>query len=236
MNDESTVDAVEVSKFAQLASNWWDPQGPLKTLHDINPCRLAWITQHQSLHGLRVLDVGCGGGILAESRAREGALVTGLDVEPDAIAAAHEHATSHGLSIDYVCQPLEHFESAAFDVVICMELLEHVSHPELLLEHLVRLVKEDHLIFLSTLNRTVKAYATAIVAAEYVLELLPRQTHDYQKFIRPSELAQQLRAQGCEVVGLSGMKYNPFTRAATLSPNVDVNYLMTARRLSSSAV
>jgi len=236
MNDESTVDAVEVSKFAQLALDWWDPQGALKTLHDINPCRVAWITQQQSIDGLRVLDVGCGGGILAESLAREGASVTGLDVEPDAIAAARDHAKTQGLTIDYVCQPLESFESAPFDVVICMELLEHVSHPELLIAHLVRLVKAEHLIFLSTLNRTVKAYATAILAAEYVLELLPRQTHDYQKFIRPSELAQQLRLQNCEVVGLSGMAYNPFTRTAQLSANVDVNYLMTARRLSFSGV
>ncbi len=231
MIKNTTVDPVEVAKFAQHATAWWDRDGPLKTLHDINPVRLEFIREYVSLSGIRVLDVGCGGGILSESLARAGAVVTGLDVESDALLTARAHAEGSNLALDYVCQPIECFDAEPFDCITCMELLEHVANPDVVIEHAVRLLKPGGVICLSTINRTVSAYATAIFAAEYVLSLLPRQTHDFAKFIRPSELARVLRTFGCDVLGLSGMSYNPFTRTASLCEQVDVNYLLVARRV-----
>jgi 2-polyprenyl-6-hydroxyphenyl methylase/3-demethylubiquinone-9 3-methyltransferase len=230
MNKKTTVDDVEVAKFSQHASAWWEQDGPLKTLHDINPARLHFVTKHVSLSGLSVLDIGCGGGIFSEALARQGARVTGLDVEADALVTARAHAKESNLDIRYVCQPVEVFDAEPFDCITCMELLEHVADPELILQHAHRLLKPGGYLFLSTINRTVKAYATAIVAAEYVFSLLPRQTHDFDKFIRPSELASSLRSIGFEIVGLSGMAYNPFTRVAELQERVDVNYLMIVQR------
>lgn len=231
MRIKTTIDAVEVAKFAQHSNEWWDTEGPLKTLHDINPARLQFIKNYIEISKCSVLDVGCGGGILSEGLARQGAIVTGLDVEPDALAAAKKHAEDAQLTIEYVCCPVEEYETAAFDVITCMEMLEHVTDPMLVIEHCSRLLKPGGYLFLSTLNRTMKAYASAIVAAEYALRLLPRQTHDFDKFIKPSELAAMVRANGLEMAGLSGMAYNPFSRVASLDDAISVNYLMACRKL-----
>ncbi len=226
----TTIDALEVAKFSQLATQWWDREGPLKTLHDINPIRIEFIRKFTGLADQHILDVGCGGGILSEGIHACGARVVGLDVEVDAIAAARSHAAASQLSIEYVCQPIETLEACPFDIVTCMEMLEHVTEPQLVIEHCTRLLKPGGYLFLSTINRTPTAYATAIIAAEYILELLPRQTHDFDKFIRPSELARMVRGAGLETVGLAGMAYNPFTRTASLQDSVTINYLLACRK------
>jgi len=230
MSTKSTIDSLEVAKFAQHASQWWNMDGPLKTLHDINPARIAFIQQYIDLAGQRILDVGCGGGILCEGLAARSAVVTGLDVEVDAIECAREHALNRDLCIDYVCQPIESYHANPFDSITCMEMLEHVQEPALVIQHCTRLLKEGGYLFLSTLNRTLKAYATAIIGAEYILGLLPRQTHDFDKFLKPSELANMIRSSGLEMVGMTGLTYNPLTRAAALHENVDVNYLLVCRK------
>lgn len=225
----STIDSQEIDKFAQHSQHWWDKDGPLKTLHDINEARLEFISRQTDLSSLSVLDVGCGGGILCEAMSKRGAQVTGIDAEPEAIRIAKQHASEHQQVIDYFCTPVEDFDTKSFDVVTCMEMLEHVQNPELVLEHCKRLLKPGGLLFLSTINRTFKAYTTAIIAAEYVLNLLPRQTHDYNKFIKPSELVAISRRLDLNLIDLSGLDYNPFTRKATLSTNVSVNYLLAFR-------
>lgn len=225
-NTESTVDAQEVNKFAQYANTWWDKEGPLKTLHDINDTRLHFITQHIALAGKRVLDVGCGGGILCEAMAKAGGVVTGIDAECDAINVAKEHALGQQLVIDYSCTAIEDYESKNFDVITCMELLEHVQNPDVVLSHCVRLLKPGGYLFLSTISRTMKAYASAIIGVEYILGILPKQTHDYKKFIKPSELAAMTRAIGLHLADLKGLKYNPLSRQASLGGDVGVNYLI----------
>lgn len=230
MTKKTTVDAVEVAKFAQHATQWWDTEGPLKTLHDINPARLAFIQKYIALANLSVLDVGCGGGVLSEGLASNGAKVTGLDVEPDAIATAKAHAKQNGLQIKYVCKPIEDYEASSFDFITCMEMLEHVSDPQLVIDNCARLLKPGGYLFLSTINRTPKAYASVIVAAEYILRLLPRQTHDFDKFIKTSELAAMVRTCGLEMVGMSGIAYNPFSRVAALQDSISVNYLMACQK------
>lgn len=230
MNHKSTINAEEVNKFAQHAQQWWNIDGPLKTLHDINGTRLQFIEQHVKLAGLTVLDIGCGGGILCEAMAKSGAIVTGIDAEHDAIQIAHQHAQSNNLSIEYFCTPVEDYKSESYDVITCMEMLEHVEYPEMVLEHCMRLLKPGGFLFLSTISRTAKAYVTAIVAAEYVLNLLPRQTHDYNKFIKPSELMAMARSFGFYLIDMKGMDYNPILRTATLSADVQVNYLLALNR------
>ncbi|MFT4059131.1 MAG: bifunctional 2-polyprenyl-6-hydroxyphenol methylase/3-demethylubiquinol 3-O-methyltransferase UbiG [Legionella sp.] len=230
MNKRSTVNAEEVNKFAQHAKHWWDTEGPLKTLHDINATRLAFIAQQINLNNLHILDVGCGGGILCEAMAKAGAKVTGLDVEQEAILAAQEHAQTNSLTIEYVCTPIETFKSEQYDVITCMEMLEHVEHPEMVLEHCKRLLKPKGILFLSTISRTLKAYAGAIVVAEYVLNLLPRQTHDYKKFIKPSELMRIVRSYGFHLVDMQGINYNPILRTSSLCSDVQINYLMALRK------
>jgi 2-polyprenyl-6-hydroxyphenyl methylase/3-demethylubiquinone-9 3-methyltransferase len=232
MSKQSTVDPIEVAKFAQHASQWWDVNGPLKTLHDVNPTRLQFIQSLTSLAGKTVLDVGCGGGILSEAMARCGALVTGLDVEGDAIHAAQLHAEEHNIPVEYICQPIETCETKEFDVITCMEMLEHVPEPSLIIHHAARLLKPDGLLFLSTINRTLKAYAGVIVAAEYILNIIPRQTHDYEKFIKPSELCAMTRKEGLETESITGLHYQPLTRAASLQSSVDMNYLLVCRKRS----
>lgn len=235
MNQTSSIDSAEVSKFALHASEWWDLQGPLKTLHDINPTRLAYIQQFGSLKDKLVLDIGCGGGILSEAMAKAGAQVTGLDVEPHALAVAKDHALSQQLNITYECQAVENYlpkSSELFDIVTCLEMLEHVAQPALIIEHAARLLKPGGLLVLSTINRTFKAYFSVIVAAEYVLNLIPKQTHDYSKFIKPSELMTLLRASGFEEESLVGLNYNPFNRQSALAPSVDINYLSVSRKRS----
>lgn len=226
MKTSMTVDTLEVAKFAQHASQWWNTEGPLKTLHDINPARIEFMLKFTELNGRKVLDVGCGGGILSEGMVLHDAIVTGLDVESHAIEAARAHALERPLHIDYVCEPIEEHGGGPYDIVTCMEMLEHVPEPKLVIEHCARLLKPGGFLFLSTINRTIQAYASVIIAAEYVLGLLPRQTHDYEKFIKPSELAAMVRAAGLETVGMAGMNYNPFTRKALLQDSIKVNYLL----------
>jgi 2-polyprenyl-6-hydroxyphenyl methylase/3-demethylubiquinone-9 3-methyltransferase len=233
MNKKTTIDDLEIAKFSQHATEWWDPEGPLKTLHDINATRLAFIFKHADVSGKKILDIGCGGGILCEGLSMAGASVFGLDAEPNAIAAARAHALKQGLLIQYDAEPVEQYctdRSGVFDVITCMEMLEHVTSPAVVIQHAARLLKPDGLLFLSTINRTLKAYALAIVAAEYVLNILPRQTHDYEKFIKPSELAQMAREAGLEMLSMAGLDYHPFTRRASLVRDVDVNYLMVCRK------
>ncbi|PJD93564.1 MAG: bifunctional 3-demethylubiquinol 3-O-methyltransferase/2-polyprenyl-6-hydroxyphenol methylase [Legionella sp.] len=225
----SSIDLDEVAKFARHASEWWAPDGPLHTLHDINPARLGYIESHVTLKGQRVLDIGCGGGILAESMARHGAIVTGLDVEPDAIAAAQQHAAAEQVQMTYVCQPVEYFVAEPFPIITCMEMLEHVPEPQFILEQAARLLAPGGYLFLSTINRTFQAYASVVFAAEYVLDLLPRQTHDYQRFIKPSELAAIVRSLDLEVIGLTGLAYHPWSRTASLVASVSENYVLVCR-------
>lgn len=229
MKNQSTINTEEISKFAQHAGEWWNTEGPLKTLHDINNTRLEFITRQVALEDLAILDVGCGGGILCEAMARSGAKVTGIDAEPDAIAAAQEHAKNSGLSIDYFCSPIETYPQNHYDVITCMEMLEHVENPELVLAQCQQRLKPNGFLFLSTINRTLKAYASTIITAEYLLNLLPRQTHDYAKFIKPSELIAMVRPLGFKLVEMSGLNYNPFLRTASLSSEVQVNYLLAFR-------
>lgn len=222
----TTIDTKEINQFAQYETYWWDKDGPLRTLHDVNAVRLQFISQHAVLEGHWVLDVGCGGGILAEAMVLSGAQVTGIDAEEKAIQVAREHAQELPLNLDYFCMPIEEYEQGPFDVITCMELLEHVSNPQCLIQHCKRLLKPGGFLFVSTLNRTLKAYAFAVLAAEYVLNLIPKQTHEYQKFITPSELVAMARAHDLSLVDMQGLAYNPFTRTAFLSSDVRVNYVM----------
>lgn len=226
MINKTTVDTQEIAKFAQLASQWWDKDGSLKTLHDINPARMTFIQQQGEISNKKILDLGCGGGILSEALAQQGGIVTGIDAEVEAIQSASYHAQNNQLSIEYICTPIEDYTAEPFDLITCMELLEHVTEPFLIIEHCARLLKPGGVLFLSTLNRTMKAYLSAVLAAEYILNILPRQTHDYNKFIKPAELASMLRKAGFEVIGLQGLAYNPLTRTATLSQDVSINYLV----------
>lgn len=234
MKTESTIDTLEVAKFAEHATEWWNTVGPLKTLHDINPARMEFVEKCSTLADLHVLDVGCGGGILSEAMALKGAIVTGIDVEPDAIAAAKAHAKDSQLQINYQCVPIELLDTNQFDLITCMEMLEHVPEPQLVIEHCARLLKPGGYLCLSTINRTIHAYAGVIIAAEYMLGLLPRQTHDYEKFIKPSELAAMVRSVGLETVSLSGMTYNPLTRVAALHDSINANYLLCCHKIDHS--
>lgn len=226
----TSIDELEIAKFAQHASEWWNKEGPLKTLHDINPVRIEFIKKISPLSEQSVLDVGCGGGVLSESMAINGAVVTGLDVEEQAILAARMHAEAQDISVKYLCQPVETFYDELFDIVTCMEMLEHASDPRLVIENCARLLKPGGYLFLSTINRTLQAYASVVIAAEYLLGLLPRQTHDYDKFIKPSELAAMVRSVGLEVIAMEGMSYHPFTRKAVLQDSIKANYLLACRR------
>ena len=231
IKNTETTDPLEIARFAQHAEQWWQPDGAFKTLHDINPARLDWICQYIAPKNLNMLDIGCGGGILSEGLARLGAEVTGLDVEAQALEVARKHAEASKLSVRYVCEPVESFEEGPFDAITCLEMLEHVDDPQLVIDSAIALLKPGGFLFLSTVNRTAKAYATVILAAEYVLSLLPRQTHSFERFIKPSELASGVRKAGLDVLGLTGLDYNPFSRKAVLREDcVDVNYLLVAQK------
>jgi len=229
----SNVDQAEIEKFDSLAHRWWDPAGEFKPLHDINPLRLAWIERHLPLAGSRVLDVGCGGGILAESMARGGAQVTGIDLSEKALRVAQMHLGISKLEISYQRAEIEAFAAAhagEFDAVTCMELLEHVPQPAGMVAACARLVRAGGQVFFSTINRNAKAYLFAVVGAEYVLGLLPKGTHDYQRFIRPSELARWSRDANLRVEEMIGMTYNPLTQRYSLGADCDVNYLVRCSR------
>lgn len=226
---DANIDYQEIAKFEELASRWWDAGSEFKPLHDINPLRLNYIDQHcGGLAGKRVLDLGCGGGILAESLALRGADVTGIDAGAAPLAVARLHQLESGVSVDYrqiTAEALADAQPGTFDVIACMEMLEHVPAPESIVHACRRLLKPNGQVFFSTLNRTPKSYLFAIVGAEYVLKLLPKGTHDYSKFIRPSELDAWARLAGLSLADLTGMHYNPLTRHYSLGPGVAVNYL-----------
>ena len=218
----------EIHKFGSKAERWWDPQGELKTLHDINPLRMEFIQQYVNLQGKRVLDVGCGGGILTEALAKAGADAMGIDLSEELIDIADLHGLETGISATYQKISAETFaeqQPGAFDHLTCMEMLEHVPDPASIIQACSRLVKPGGMVFFSTLNRAPKAYLMAIIAAEHVLKMLPKGTHDYKTFIKPAELSQMARSAGLELQGLAGIEYHPVNKRFTLGKNVDVNYL-----------
>lgn len=235
MNKQHNVDAAEISKFEALASRWWDPHSEFKPLHEINPLRLGYIDEFAHIQGKRVLDVGCGGGILSESMAAKGAEVTGIDMGEAPLEVARLHLLESGEAVEYRQIPVEELaarQPGGFDVVTCMEMLEHVPDPASVVNACTQLVKPGGYVFFSTLNRNPKSYLFAIVAAEYLLRMLPKGTHDYAKFIRPSELNQWIREAGLTTLDISGMTYNPLTGAYKLHPrDVDVNYLVATQKI-----
>lgn len=224
------VDRAEIAKFEALASRWWDLHSEFKPLHDINPLRTNYIDSHATLAGKKVLDVGCGGGILSESMAQRGANVTGIDMGEAPLNIARLHALESGVSVDYKQIPVEQLAAqmpGEFDVVTCLEMLEHVPDPASIIKACHTLVKPGGMVFFSTINRNPKAYAMAILGAEYLLRMLPAGTHDYDKFIKPSELTRWCRAAELQVIDMTGMVYNPLTKDYRLKDqDVDVNYLV----------
>ena len=227
------VDAAEVAKFDALAARWWDLDGEFRPLHEINPLRLDWIRQHAELNGRTVVDIGCGGGILAESMAAAGAVVTGIDMAEGPLAVARLHQIESGATVDYRQSTAEELAAAnagQYDVVTCLEMLEHVPSPSEIVSSVYTLLRPGGQAFFSTINRSPKSFVFAIVGAEYVLKLLPAGTHEYRKFIRPSELDSWARDASLELKASVGMHYNPLTREYSLGPGLDVNYLMYFRR------
>jgi len=230
MTTESlNVDSAEVAKFEALASRWWDRNSEFKPLHDINPLRVEYIDRRANLKGKTVVDVGCGGGILSESMAQRGAIVTGIDMGESPLAVAKLHKLESGVEVDYqqtTAEQLAAERPAAFDVVTCLEMLEHVPDPASVIKACADLVKPGGHVFFSTINRNPKSYLFAIVGAEYLMRLLPKGTHEYSKFIRPSELESWIRAADLNLRELTGMSYNPLSKRYTLGYDIDVNYLM----------
>jgi 2-polyprenyl-6-hydroxyphenyl methylase/3-demethylubiquinone-9 3-methyltransferase len=222
------VDPDEIAKFEKLAARWWDPNSEFKPLHDINPLRLDYIDRLAGLRGKRVLDVGCGGGLLSEAMARRGAGVTGIDMGKAPLNVARLHRLESNLAIDYrqiTPERLAEEQPGDYDVVTCLEMLEHVPDPAAVITACARLITKDGRVFLSTINRNPKAYLFAVIGAEYLLRLLPRGTHEYGKFIRPSEMETWARHAGLQIADLTGMSYNPLTREYRLGRDVSVNYL-----------
>jgi len=227
------VNPQEIEKFSALASRWWDPNGPQRPLHELNPVRLAYVRRVRPLSNLRVLDVGCGGGLLTEAMAAEGARATGIDLSEQLIDIARLHLLESGLQAEYrvvSAEALAAEQPGTFDAVTCMEMLEHVPDPQAIVQACFDVLKPGGSLFLSTINRTPAAFAMAVVGAEYVARLLAKGTHDYRSFIKPSELASALRHAGFVLEDVSGLHYNPLTRTASVGSNTSVNYLMTARK------
>ena len=223
------ADPAELDKFGELAHRWWDPNSEFKPLHDINPLRLDWIDQHLGIAGKRILDVGCGGGLLSEGMALRGAEVTGIDLSEKPLAVAKLHLLESGQRVDYrkiSVEALAEEMPGAFDAVTCLEMLEHVPNPSSVIAACARLVKPGGQIFFSTLNRNPKSYLFAVIGAEYVLQMLPKGTHDYAKFIKPSELARWAKMANLEPVEVIGMSYNPLSKVYSLGKDTSVNYLV----------
>ena len=237
MNSTATinhnVDQAELAKFGALAARWWDPHSEFKPLHDINPLRLNLIDKHVGLNGKRVIDIGCGGGILAESMAAQGALVTGIDLSEKPLSVAKLHLLESGQQVDYRLIAAEEIalqQPTHFDCVTCMEMLEHVPDPPSTVRAAATLAKPGGWVFFSTLNRNPKSFLFAIIGAEYVLNLLPKGTHEYRRFITPAELATMARDAGLTVTNFTGMTYNPFSKVYALNDDVSVNYIVTCRK------
>src|SRR5262245_21444480 len=229
----SNHDPTEIARFDATAQRWWDPQGEFRPLHVLNPVRLDYVDSRAQLHGKRVLDVGCGGGLLSEAMAKRGATVTGIDLAPLTIEVAELHALEGNVPVRYVRESAETHathSAGAYDIVTCMEMLEHVPEPASVLQALHTLVKPGGHVFVSTLNRNLKSYLLAVVGAEYVLNLLERGTHTYERFIKPSELSGWARAAGLQLEDIAGLAYDPFANVARQSTDVDVNYMMHLRR------
>jgi 2-polyprenyl-6-hydroxyphenyl methylase/3-demethylubiquinone-9 3-methyltransferase len=227
------VDQSEIAKFSALAHRWWDPNSEFKPLHAINPLRLNWIKSFVNLEGKKVVDIGCGGGILAESISQSGADTTGIDLSEKALKVAELHALEVGANLTYrsiSAEELAEEQAEQYDVVTCMEMLEHVPDPMSVVRACANLCKPGGTLFFSTLNRNPKSYLFAIIGAEYILKLLPKGTHEYAKFIKPSELVAFTRNAGLEMIGIKGLSYNPLTQVYSLSDDVDVNYMIAVRK------
>ena len=227
------ADPQELQKFSDLAHRWWDPTSEFRPLHEINPLRLEWINARVPLAGKRVIDIGCGGGILTEAMARKGAQVTGIDLSDKALRVADLHGLESGVQVRYekiAAEEMALREPAAYDVVTCMEMLEHVPDPAAIVRACAELVKPGGHVFFSTLNRNPKSYLFAVIGAEYILRLLPRGTHDFNKFITPAELGQFIRNAGLNIDAIKGMTYNPLTRIYSLNQNTSVNFMMASSR------
>ncbi|AZP13003.1 bifunctional 2-polyprenyl-6-hydroxyphenol methylase/3-demethylubiquinol 3-O-methyltransferase UbiG [Undibacterium parvum] len=227
------ADPAEIKKFSDLAHRWWDPSSEFRPLHEINPLRLEWINNSIALSGKKVIDIGCGGGILAESMAKKGAKVTGIDLSDKALKVADLHGLESGISVHYEkisAEEMAEREAAQYDVVTCMEMLEHVPDPASIIRACAKLVKPGGHVFFSTLNRNPKSYLYAVIGAEYLLQLLPKGTHDYAKFITPAELAQAIRNANLQVNAIKGMGYNPISKIYSLNQDTSVNYLVACTR------
>lgn len=235
MNAATNADPAELDKFGEVAHHCWDPNSEFRPLHDINPARVAWIDSHAALKGKRVIDIGCGGGLLSEGMAALGAEVTGIDLSEKALGVARLHLYESGHTIDYRLIGAETMAEEApgtFDHVTCLEMLEHVPDPASTVAACAKLVKPGGQVFLSTLNRNAKAYVVAVLGAEYLLNLLPRGTHEYTRFLKPAELARLCRQAGLDVQEITGLRYNPFSREGVVGSDTDINYLLRARRLA----
>jgi 2-polyprenyl-6-hydroxyphenyl methylase / 3-demethylubiquinone-9 3-methyltransferase len=233
MTSTDNVHPEEIKKFGSMAERWWDSQGEFKTLHDINPLRLEFIQRFTALNGQRMVDVGCGGGILTEALARHGADATGIDLSEDLIDVADLHGLESGINVHYQRISAEELASQqpdSFDHVTCMEMLEHVPNPGSIINACASLVKPGGMVFFSTLNRKPKSYLLAILAAEHLLSMLPKGTHEYKTFIKPSELCQSARSVGLALRGMVGIEYNPFTKQFSLGKDIDVNYIAAFER------
>jgi 2-polyprenyl-6-hydroxyphenyl methylase/3-demethylubiquinone-9 3-methyltransferase len=226
---QPNIDPEEINKFSELATHWWDTQGEMKSLHDINPLRLNYIDQHAPLKGKKIIDIGCGGGILSETMDKAGGQVTGLDMSKQAIQVAKLHQHESGTHVDYFVSTAEDFaikHPGEFDVITCLEMLEHVPDPSSIVKSCAELVKPGGSVFFSTLNRNIKSYLFAIIGAEYVLNIIPKNTHDYAKFIRPSELSAWARKYGLTINNMKGLTYNPLNKTYRLCEDISVNYLV----------